>query len=140
MFKRTLLKVGILAVAGGGFFLYSQYDRAANYEQTVARVTGVDEVCYMKKVDRGIASKTTSTTKEGPCEVVSMINKSHPEFQDYDLIKVTYVEYEYQSPADGKWHTAKRKQTTHKNGTPVRFGDEMVILAHRHDPERTQRN
>lgn len=129
----------IFALGLGGMFLYDKYDLAMNYEQVVATVTHVEETCYMTKTERGIGSKTKWTTKEGPCEIVQAINQNHPEYKDYRLVRNTVVAYQYQSPADGQYHTGKHKQAEHTDGRPVRYGDSLPIRAHRDDPEKTRK-
>ncbi len=131
--NRLLIRIVAPAVAFGGFFLYVQYDRATNYQETSARVTGIEKSCYMKKR----SGKRTWTTKEGPCEIVEMIHKEHSEFKDYNLIRNVYVEYEYKSPADGRWYRGKHKQARHADGRSIEFGDDLVILAHKEKPEET---
>lgn len=136
--RRFFIKIALMAVVAGGALLYFEYDTATNYEETTAKVTGVREVCYMKKKERGAFSKTTTTTKEGPCPMVMALNKSHPEFQDFDLVKVTYIEYRYRSPADGKMHRGKHKQVNRKEGLPLRAGDTGVVHAHKEKPNESR--
>ena len=131
------IKIVLAAVALGGIFLYAQYDMTTNYERIPAKVTKVEELCYLKKKERGVLTKTTTTTKEGPCNVVSALNRTHPEYQDFDLVKVTYVEFRYRSPADGKMHRGKDKQVNRKAALPLRSGDEGEVLAHKQDWSKT---
>jgi len=135
-----ILKTGGVAVLLGGFYLYTSYDEAVNYQEVTARVTKVEELCYMKKVERGLKTKTTSTTKEGPCEIVEAIHKGHPEFEGFDLIRVTYVDFAYRAPLDGNTYAGRHKQARHENGQPISEGDSLPILVHKKDPEKTQRS
>ena len=64
--RRLLIKIVIVVVGFSGLVAWNKFDRSANYEKTAAEVTRIDEVCYLKKVERGIGSKTTSTTKPAP--------------------------------------------------------------------------
>jgi hypothetical protein len=137
--KLGLYKYGIVVAVLGGFYLYTVYDKGTNYEEIMARVIKVEETCYLKKTSRGIGTKTTSTTKEGPCDIVEAINEGHPEFQDYRLIRTTYVEYEYRSPADGEYYTGRHTQSNHEDGTAIRYGSDILILAHKEKPETTRR-
>ena len=138
--RRLMIRIVLAFVAFGGLSLYVLYDRSANYEQTTAEVTGIEEVCYLKKVERGIGSKTTTTSKEGPCPIVTALNQSHPEYQDFDLVKVTTIEFRYRSPADGQMHRGKmRQENRRETGLPLRRGDSIDVLAHKTDPEKTQR-
>jgi len=138
--RRLFIKLALIAVVGGGIVAYGSWDRATNFVETTAEVTGIDEVCYMKKTERGVGSKTTRTTREGPCGIVSELNRSHPEFQDFDLIKVTTIEFRYRSPADGQFHRgSQREENRRESGLPLRKGDSLKILAHKTDPGVTQR-
>ncbi len=138
--RRLLIKIVIVVVGFSGLVAWNKLDRSANYEKTAAEVTRIDEVCYLKKVERGIGSKTTSTTKEGPCQMITAINQSHPEYQDFDLVKVTTIQYRYRSPADGKMHRGEmRQENRRESGLPLRRGDSIEVLAHKTEPEKTQK-
>ena len=129
----TLIKFGALPLFFGAILLYVQYDRATNYEEVTATVTGIEETCYMKKK----IGKRSWTTDEGPCEIVRQIHENHPEFKDYDLIRNVNVEFEYISPADDGWHTGKLEQSQHPDGSDIRYGDSLLVLAHKEKPETT---
>lgn len=131
----TLIKLGGIAAVVGAFMLYAKYDRATNYEQISATVTGIEESCYMKKR----SGKRSWTTDEGPCEIVTQIHENHPEFKDYRLIKNVYVEFEYISPVDNAWYTGKVEQSTHPDGSEIKYGDSLVVLAHKEKPEKTRK-
>ena len=133
--QRLVIKVVVATVALGGLALYSEYDKATNYQKTQVKVTSVEEICYMKKTE----GKESWTTKEGPCDLVKAVHQSHPEFRDYDLKRVVHVNYEYQSPADGKWHRGQHKQAKHEDGRDIRRGDDLVVLLHKEDPEKTRK-
>lgn len=136
------LRLSGLVLAGvvfTGLYAVNEYDKSTNYVPTDARVVKVEESCYMKKTSRGIGSKTTSTTKEGPCKLVEAINKNHPEFQDYRVVKTTYVEFKYKSPVDGKTHRGRHKQSKHENGKPIKRGDVLAVLAHKDNADKTSR-
>lgn len=135
--KKWLMKAGVFAAVLGGLFIYSSIDRAVNYKQVTARVTGVEEACYLKKVERGLRRKTTSTTKEGPCEVIRLVQQSKPDLQDFELVKVTYVSFEYRSPADGNTYGGRHKQSRHKDGRQIKPGDNLPVKAHKEDPQLT---
>lgn len=138
--RRLFIKFGLAAFGFACLVAWNKYDRSVNYEPVAAEVTRVDEVCYLKKVDRSIGSKTTRTSKEGPCTTITAINQSHPEYQDFELIKVTTVEYRYRSPADGKMHRGKfRKENLPQSGLPLRRGDSIDVMAHKTDPGKTQK-
>jgi len=139
--RNFMIKIVMMVVGFGGLAAWLAYDRAANYEKTAAEVISVEEVCYLKKVERGVGTKTTRTSKEGPCGIVTALNQTHPEYQDFDLIKVTSVEYRYRSPADGKMHRGNyRQENRRETGLPLRRGDSIDVLAHKTDPLKSRRN
>ena len=133
--RRLMIKVVVAGVALGGIALYSEYDKATNYQKTQVKVTSVEEICYMKKTE----GKESWTTEEGPCPVIEAVHQSHPEFREYDLKRVVHVGYEYQSPADGRWHQGKHRQAKHDDGRDIRRGDDLVVLLHKQDPEKTRK-
>ena len=133
--KGLLIKGVVAGVALGGLALFAEYDKATNYQKTMVKVTGVEETCYMKKT----GYKESWTTKEGPCEIVRAVHESHPEFKDYALIRSVSVAYEYQSPADGNWHRGQHEQAKHEDGRDIRRGDDLVVLLHKQDPEKTRK-
>ncbi|WP_420345445.1 hypothetical protein [Pelagibius sp.] len=137
--NRLLIKIVLIPLGFAGFFFYMQVDRATNYEETMARVTKVEALCYMTKRERGVLSKTTTTTDHGPCASMKRIHETHPAYKDYRLVKVTYVEYRYRSPADGKIHRGKHEQVKHPDGKAVKSGDTLLVLAHKTNAEKTQR-
>ena len=139
--RRFMIKIVLAFVGFAGLAAWTMYDRSTNYEKTAAEVTRIDEVCYLKKVERNVGSKTTRTSKEGPCSMIQAINESHPEYQDFDLVKVTTIEYRYRSPADGKMHRGElREENRREAGLPLRRGDSIEVLAHKTDPEKSQKN
>ena len=137
--RRLLIKYFLIPLGLGGLFLYAQFDRSTNYEETMARVTKVEELCYMTKRERGVLSKTTTTTDHGPCAPIQRIHETHPAYKDYRLVKVTYVEYRYRSPADGKLHRGKHEQVKHPDGKAVKSGDTLLVLAHKTNAEKTRK-
>ena len=138
--RRFMIKIVLAFVGFAGLASWVAYDRSANYEKTAAEVTRVDEVCYLKKTERSIGSKTKWTSKEGPCAMITAINQSHPEYQDYDLVKVTTIEYRYRSPVDGKMHRGElREENRREAGLPLRRGDSIDVLAHKTDPAKSQK-
>ena len=130
--KFSFIKYGIVLAVLGGFYMYWQYDRAANYERVEAIVTKVEEICYLKKTE----GKTTYTTDEGPCETLEVLSEVHPEFQGFTLKRVNYVTFDYISPVDGDWYSGKHKQARHEDGSWIREGDKLAILAHKTEPKK----
>ena len=138
----VVVRISIFYVAGlllfiGGIYVYSSYDRGFNYEQTTARVLSVEPVCYLTKPEYRVGMKMTRAI-EVPCEAYRKATERSPELGDYKFLETATVRYEYRSPADGKWHKGEHEQAKHRDGRKIEFGDELVVLAHKTEPEKTQ--
>lgn len=138
-FKKFFVTMGLFLLIFGAFVAYKEYNLAANYERIPATVTRVEELCYLEKRERGLFTRTATTTKEGPCDIVKALNETHPEYQGFDLGKVTYVEFRYRSPADGNLHRGKDKLLNRKSNLPLRAGVEGVVYAHKVKPDQVER-
>jgi len=136
---KLLIKGGLITFGLLALFAWHQYDRNTNYVPISARVVKLEALCYLEKTERGVASKTTYTTKEGPCEIVELLQKSDPKFDGYHIVRNNYVEYYYTSPVDGQAHTGRHQQVKHKDGRLIAEGDELMVLAHKKNAEKTQR-
>ena len=44
---------GIVAVGVVGILAYDQYDKKTNFQPVNARISAVNEQCYLEKVERG---------------------------------------------------------------------------------------
>lgn len=138
-FKKFFVMMGLFLLILGALVAYKEYDLAANYDRIPATVTRVEELCYLEKRERGLFGRTTTKTQEGPCDAVRALNETHPEYRSFDLVKVTYVEFRYRSPADGNLHRGKDKLLNRKSNLPLRAGDEGVVYAHKVNPEEVER-
>jgi hypothetical protein len=76
-----LAAIAIVAVGLAGFAIYDQYDKKANYQRVEARIAAVNEQCYLEKVERGVATKTTSTSGLVRCELAELLRREHPKWQ-----------------------------------------------------------
>lgn len=124
-----------LAVLVTVVYAQHRYDRAANYEKVEAIVTKVEENCYLRKVE----GTKIYTTDDGPCDVLDGLRTSLPDFEGTSLEHVYYVKFDYISPVDGDWYSARHKQARHQDGSWIREGDKLEILAHTAEPEKTSR-
>jgi len=131
---RLLLKIMAIPMVLIGFYVYSESDKAANYVKTPARVTSVEELCYLEKKSGG----KTSTTEAGPCEDVRALNRRHPAFQDYKLVTSTTVNYKYESPVDNSTYYGHYKYTGRGVKLRIEEGDEVTVLAHKKIPDKSQ--
>lgn len=134
--RLSLIKpIMIVVVLGGGYAFYT-YDRATNYELAQAIVTDIEETCYLTKQERGALSKTTYTTDPGPCDEWKSVKENHPAYGDFRLVRSTNVTFDYISPVNGEYYSGTLKQAKHKDGSWIRKGDRLDILAHTSVPEK----
>ena len=70
--------IGIIAAVIGGTAIYDNYDKKTNYQPVNARVTAVTEQCYLEKSERGVMTRTTSTSDLTRCEVADYLRRQHP--------------------------------------------------------------
>lgn len=117
----------VLAIIG--FTAYDFYDKRANYEPVMARVTKVDEQCWMEKKERGILTKTTHTSDLLPCPIAERLVASHPKWAGYAIKMKIEVGYLFTSPVDGKAHAAKRQLSDYPEGHKLGVGDVVEIRA-----------
>ena len=130
------LAIGAVAVAG--ISAYDQYDKRANYQRVDARVSAINEQCYMEKVERGVLHKTTSTSDLLRCDVAERLTREHPKWQGYLVKHKIEVRVAYVSPVDGAPHTSSLQMSAFPDGRPLHAGDVLPILASRTKPDKTR--
>ena len=74
-----LVVFGTVAAAVAGFAAYDKYDKNTNYQPVDARISDVSDQCYMEKVERGVLTKTTSTSDLLRCDLAELLTRAHPE-------------------------------------------------------------
>jgi hypothetical protein len=85
-----MFKFQLFAAAGGvGLVLiasaFTAYDKSANYTQVTGEVFRVDRKCYLEGKERGVVTKTTTTTEEYPCPEMEDALANHPKYQGFPL-------------------------------------------------------
>ena len=126
----------VLAVIGG--LVWDQYDKYANYDPVMARVTRVDEQCWMEKKERGLLTKTTSTSDLLPCGVAEQLVAHHPKWFGYTIKMKIEVGYLFTSPVDGKAHSAKYQMSDYPEGHKLGVGDVVEIRASKTNDSRVR--
>lgn len=137
MFGRLILIMVLLCVFIVGFVIFDGIDRATNYTTVDAEVISVKQRCYLQKSERGLFTKTTSTTEQGPCDEMERIWKSHPAYAGYQMHRDVMVKFEYRSPVDEMGHVVERKlaEARAKSLHPY---DHIQVLAHKRNAEQTK--
>lgn len=132
------LVVAIVTIGIAGAFAQDQYDKRASFQRVDARVSAINEQCYMEKVERGALKKTTSTSDLVRCEVAERMTREHPKWQGYNVKQKIEVRVVYVSPADGATHTSSLQMSAFPNGKPLRAGDVLQILASKTKADKTR--
>ena len=83
----------------------------------------------MEKVERGVVTKTTSTSGLLRCELAEVLTREHPKWQGYAIKHKIEIRFAYVSPVDGATHAASLTMSAFPNGQPVRAGDVLRVLA-----------
>jgi hypothetical protein len=129
---------GTIAVAAAGLAAYDKYDKTTNFQAVDARISAVNEQCYMEKVERGVVTKTTSTSDLLPCERAELLTRVHPKWQGYAIKHKIEIRFAYVSPVDGATHAASLTMSAFPNGRPVRAGDVLRVLASKTKADKTR--
>jgi hypothetical protein len=134
-----MFKFQLFAAAGGvGLVLiasaFTAYDKSANYTQVTGEVFRVDRKCYLEGKERGVVTKTTTTTEEYPCPEMEDALANHPKYQGFEIHRHTNISVSFKSPVDNETHTKDLDQTTSGDTKPFKgavLGDKIEILAHK---------
>ena|ERR1700712_655115 len=133
-----LAAIGIVAAVIGGTAFYDQYDKKTNFQPVTARVSAVNEQCYLEKSERGILTRTTSTSDLTRCEVAEILAHHHPSWQGYNIKHKIDVSFAYVSPVDGATHMGSHQMSAFPDGKPLRAGDVLPIRASKTKADKTR--
>lgn len=129
-----LMGLGVLAIGLGGFYAFDQYDKRANYAPAQARISKVEELCYMEKE----VGRTTTTSDVLGCEIAQYAVKNHPKWNGFTVKSKISVEYEYISPVDNRTHSGKRTMSAWPDGRKLNRGELFQIRASKIDPNKSR--
>ncbi|WP_375775087.1 hypothetical protein ACE103_23660 [Bradyrhizobium sp. ma5] len=130
--------VVIVAVGAFGIAIYDQYDKGANYQRVDARISSVNDQCYLEKVERGVITKTTFTSDLTRCETAELLRKEHPKWQGYHVMHKIEVRVVYVSPVDGVSHRSSLEMSFFPSGKPLRAGEVFPVLASKTKADKTR--
>jgi hypothetical protein len=133
-----LAVLGIVAVAIAGFVAYDQYEKKANFQPVDAHISAVTDQCYLEKVERGVITKTTSTSDLLGCELAALLTREHPKWFGYAIKHKIEVRFAYVSPVDGARYTSSLKMSAFPNGQRLRMGDVLRVLASKTKADKTR--
>ena len=124
----------IIAVGVVGLTAYDRYDKRFNFQPVDARISEVNEQCYMEKVE----GSRTSTSDVVRCEVAELLTRAHPKWQGYTVKHRIELRFAYTSPVDGATHASSLQMSAFPNGRTLHAGDVLQILASKTKADKTR--
>lgn len=129
-----LMGLGLVAVGLGGFYAYDRYDKSAHYLPAKARVSSVEESCYMEKR----SGRSTWTSDVLACDLAKFAVQNHPKWEGYTVKYKITLKYDYVSPVDRRTHSGQRQMSAYPNGKKPSPGEVIDIRVSRTDPNKTR--
>jgi len=138
---RIKLGAGLIVIA----LIFSAVDKlnkSANYDPVLAQITYVSSSCYLQKEDRGVVTKTTTTTDKVSCETARKLHASHPAYTDMQVKGTVEAAFTYVSPVDNASHRGTLTYPYEKYGkvAELSLGDKLPILAHKSHADKFDRD
>lgn len=130
----------LCAIAAIAFVVavHDQYDKNTNFQPVNARISAVNEQCYMEKVERGVLTKTTLTSDVLNCDLAKALTREHPKWQGYAVKHKIEVRFAFVSPVDGTTRTSSQQMSAFPDGRPLRAGDIFPIRASKTEADKTR--
>ena len=128
----------IVAVGAAGLAAYDQYDKRVNFKRVDARISAVNDQCYMEKVTREGITKTTSTSEMLRCELAQVLTREHPKWQGYAVKHKIEVRFVFISPVDGATHASSLEMSAFPAGKQLRAGEVLPVLASKTKADKTR--
>ena len=125
---------GTIAAATVSLAAYDKYDKSANFQSVDARISAVNEQCYMEKVE----GRKTSTSDVLRCELAEVLTREHPKWQGYEVKHKIEIRFAFVSPVDGATHASSLTMTAFPKGQPLRAGDVLRVLASKTKADKTR--
>jgi hypothetical protein len=131
---------GGLATVVAGAIAVDKFDTAKNYVEVKGVVSNIESTCYLKSVDRGVMTKTTTTTDTGPCAEIEELHANHPAYQNMNIDGNIAVEFDYISPADKQQHQGTLNYAySNADIRKLKYYDSFTLHAHTSDPTKVKR-
>jgi hypothetical protein len=134
----NLKAIGIVAVGVVGFSVYDEFDKRSSYLPVGATVTTISQQCYMEKKERGVLTKTTSTSGMLSCDIAELLIREHPKWQGYSVRQKIEVAFTYVSPVDNAPHSSTLQLTAFPDGQPWREGQQVRLLASKTNSQKVR--
>ena len=134
-----LVLYGMFCVGLAGLHVHNEFDKRVNFQPIDARVSAVNEQCYMEKKE-GLVSGKTWTSDLLPCGLAALLTRDHPKWQGYDIKHKIEVRFDYISPVDGATHASSLEMSAYPDGRPLQAGDIFPVQASKDQANRTRAN
>ena len=134
-----LVLYGMFCVGLAGLHIHNEFDKRVNFQPIDARVSAVNEQCYMEKTE-GLVSGKTWTSDLLPCELAALLTREHPKWHGYDIKHKIEVRFDYISPVDGATHASSLEMPAYPDGRPLQAGDIFPVQASRNQANKTRAN
>ena len=132
-----LIIYGMFCVGLAGLHAHNEFDKRVNFQPIDARVSAVNEQCYLEKKEE---VGKTSTSDLMPCELAALMAREHPKWQGYDIKHKIEVRFDYISPVDGVTHGSSLEMSAYPDGRPLHAGDIFPVQASRSQANKTRAN
>ena len=129
---------GTIAAIACGVAILDHYDKNTNFQPVEARINVINEQCYMEKSERGVLTRTTTTSDLLRCDQAEQLTRQHPKWQGYAIHHKIEVRFAYVSPVDRARHESSLMISTFPNGQPLRAGDTLRVLASKTQADKTR--
>src|SRR5579859_7187065 len=93
--RMRLVVFGTIAAGVAGLAAYDKYDKSTNFQPVDARISAVSDQCYMEKSERGVLTKTTSTSDLIRCELAELLTREHPKWKGYAIKRKIEIRFAY---------------------------------------------
>ena len=112
-----LVIYGMFCIGLAGLHVHNEFDKRVNFQPIDARVSAVDDQCYMEKSE-GLVSGKSWTSDLLPCELAVLMTREHPKWQGYDVKHKIEVRFDYISPVDGATHASSLQMSAYPGDRP----------------------
>ncbi len=137
---RYLLGMFFAAAFLGFIWIFGAIDTTMNYETVSATVTSVKDECHLERTSRGVVGKTRESSEWMDCKRAFAILDRDASAHGAEIIRRTYVKFNYISPADRQNHSGSLSYMGVSNpGTKVSIGGTITVSAHTSEPGSVQK-
>jgi hypothetical protein len=127
---------GLICVGLAGYYAYHEFDKRVNFRPIDARVSSVEEQCYMEKTE----GQRSSSSDLLPCELAELLTHGQTKWQGYDIKHKIEIRFAFISPVDGAAHESRLQMAAYPDNRPLRAGDIFPVQASRSEANNIRAN